>query len=96
MPKNAVDMGVEAFKVRVVVGGATLHLLSAIEPVVNVSNAAVVDVRWMLIDGTEHGDTVGFIRWSEVTAITWRWAGARKSPSKSNGADEHVRFKGTL
>jgi len=27
-----------------------------------------------VIEGTEHGDSIGWIQWSDVRAVTWRKA----------------------
>jgi hypothetical protein len=73
--KKAAEPGVEGYRVRIVMHAALLHVLSATEPVVTVSaSGQVTTVSWTAIEGTEHGDTIGFIRWSEVTAISWRKA----------------------
>jgi hypothetical protein len=72
--KTAAELGIEGFKVRVVVHGALLHVLSATEPVVTHAGGIVQHVQWAPIEGTEHGDTIGFIRWADVTAVTWRKA----------------------
>lgn len=73
--KKAAEPGIEGYRVRISLGGALLHVLSATEPVLTRSvTGDVADVAWTLIEGTEHGDTVGYVRWSEVTAITWRKA----------------------
>jgi hypothetical protein len=63
------------FRVRVVFGaGAFIHLLSETEPVVTSSCGVIENVALTLVQGTEHGDTVGFIRWSDVSCVTWRKA----------------------
>jgi hypothetical protein len=73
--KKPVTPAIEGYRVRVSLGGALLHVLSATEPVLMRSvTGDVADVAWTPIEGTDHGDTVGYIRWSEVTAITWRKA----------------------
>ncbi len=73
-PKTKEEFGVDGFKVRVVVDGAIIHVLSRTEPRVDASGRHVLGVEWDLITGTEHGDTVGFIRWESVSAISWRRA----------------------
>lgn len=61
------------YRVRVVSGGL-IHILSETEPVVTLApgNGAIESVAWKPIEDTSHGDTIGFIRWSDVTAISWR------------------------
>lgn len=62
-------------KVRVVVDGALLHLASRTEPKIKetvVGKFVRVDADW--ISSHEYGDTVGYIDWSAVTAVTWRWS----------------------
>jgi hypothetical protein len=75
-PKRANDLNnMPCWKVRVCMrGGTILHLLSKVEPVVTHANGEVKDVVMECITETEHGDTVGFIDWREVGAITWRIA----------------------
>jgi hypothetical protein len=73
-PAVAAEPRVEGWRVRVAFHGALLHLLSATEPVVRYGGGVVQSVQLELIEGTEYGDTVGFIRWSDATAITWRKA----------------------
>lgn len=74
-PKTAVEIGVPCWKVRVVFGTATLHVLSSTEPeLVQAEDGSLVGVVWEPILDTEHGDTPGFIRWADVSAVTWRRA----------------------
>jgi hypothetical protein len=72
--KTGKQIGLECFKVRIAVSGAVLHILSTTEPVVHCDGGSIASVDWEPIDGTEHGDTVGFVRWADVSAITWRKA----------------------
>ena len=51
-----------------------MHVLSKIEPVVYYSEGIISSVEIDYITDTEHGDTVGFIDWKEVSALTWRYA----------------------
>lgn len=51
-----------------------LHTISSTEPVVYVRDGEIYDVDLSEIEGTEYGDTIGFIDWSEVSAVTWRYA----------------------
>jgi hypothetical protein len=62
------------WKVRVAVPGALLHLASRTEPVPQwaASRLGGVEADW--VTGPEYGDTIGFIDWKSVTAITWRWS----------------------
>lgn len=76
--KTAKDMAlVPCWKVRVCMrGGTVLHLVSKTEPSVISENNVVLSSSMDLITETSHGDTVGFIDWREVSAITWRFAAA--------------------
>jgi hypothetical protein len=60
------------FKVRLVFPGSVLHVLSKTEPIVTTCGGKVQGVTWAIVEGTAEGDTVGFIDWSQVAAITWR------------------------
>jgi hypothetical protein len=75
-PKRANDIYVApCWKVRVVMrGGGLLHFLSKNEPVVDCEDGLLMCVQMELICGTEHGDTLGYICWPEVSAVTWRFA----------------------
>jgi hypothetical protein len=70
------------YKVRVVVPGVILHLASWDEPHREYSRAVIptpVDSVWHAdwIDDPDYGDTIGFIDWDSVAAITWRYAGTK-------------------
>ena len=73
--KTAKQMGLkQAWKVRIVLRGAFVHVVSETEPVIHWQADGSIDrVDWTPI-ACPHGDTPGYIRWSEVTAITWREA----------------------
>jgi len=75
-PKRANDLNtLPCWKVRIYVRGCgIIHLLCETEPKVIVENGVLQDVQMKCISNTEHGDTVGFIDWREVTAATWRFA----------------------
>ncbi len=83
-PKSANDLGVAegpAWTVRIAIGAMVIHCVSRTEPVVRRGGgpgAGVLGVELEPIEGTEHGDTLGFVRWSRVDAVTWRRAAARK------------------
>ena len=54
---------------------AILHLASRTEPTVHLgANGQPVGVDWEPIGGPDYGDTSGYIDWSAVTAVSWRWA----------------------
>lgn len=76
--KTHQDLGVppeqECFKVRIAILGCVLHVLSVTEPDVIEEGGVIVDVKMRLIVGTSAGDTIGFIRWADVSAVTWRKA----------------------
>lgn len=62
------------WKVRVVLHGAVLHVLSKSEPVVLFDNGHLAGVQMDLVRRTGRGDDVGYIDWSAVVAVTWRTA----------------------
>jgi hypothetical protein len=62
-----------AWRVRVCLPGSILHLTSLTEPAVHMHNGRIGDVSMKLVtSGPDSGDTVGFIDWSAVVALTWR------------------------
>ena len=70
-PKSATDCNLPPhWKIRIHVrGSGIIHAISATEPVVH-----TVGLDWTPITGTEHGDTIGFLDWNDVSAATWRFA----------------------
>lgn len=60
------------WKVRVCLPGNILHFASRTKPIMRLSAGRVSDVDMDLITGTEHGDSIGFIDWPAVLAVTWR------------------------
>lgn len=75
-PKRANDLNLQpCWKVRIHIrGGGVIHVLSSTEPSVIRDNGQVERVDLDCICGSEHGDTIGFIDWSEASAVTWRYA----------------------
>jgi hypothetical protein len=62
-----------SWKVRIWLRGAgVIHVLSCTKPVVESRNGIVLDVQLSIIEDTEHGDSIDFIDWREVSAITYR------------------------
>ena len=67
-------MTVGVYKVRVVIGAALLHFLSRTEPNLQVdADGRPIGIVADLVHG-DGGDTLGYIDWSRVTAVTWRFA----------------------
>jgi hypothetical protein len=70
----ASELGLDPhYKVRVVLPGVCLHLASKDEPKIRRhydGGGGHWDADW--IDDPRYGDTVGFIDWASVVAITWR------------------------
>jgi hypothetical protein len=79
MPKPAyapADIG-PFWRVRVCLPGSFIHLASRTEPLIKSNPTAGGPKRQVemdLIEGTEHGDNVGFIDWDAVIALTYRFA----------------------
>jgi hypothetical protein len=77
----ASELGLDPhYKVRIVLPGALLHLASKDEPRVT-DWQAPEEQQWRgngwvadWIDDHRYGDTIGFIDWNQVMAITWRWS----------------------
>ncbi len=66
---------IPCWKVRIYLKGAgILHVLSKNEPIIKRENGRIKNANIEYITDTEHGDTVGFIDWNEVSAVTWRYA----------------------
>lgn len=71
--KTAREIGQACYKVRIAGSGMLIHTISRTEPKVQLApNGSVAGILWDPILGTEYGDTIGFIQWDLVTAITWR------------------------
>ena len=58
------------YKVRVVLPGVLLHFGSLTMPTRNEDGSWNAD--W--IEHPNYGDTIGYIDWSAVIAVTWRYA----------------------
>jgi hypothetical protein len=72
-PKQASESGLSPhYKVRVVLPGALLHVASWTEPEIRPDVQTAVRADW--IADPAYGDTIGFIDWTKVLAITWRYA----------------------
>jgi hypothetical protein len=68
MPKSRLTQGLKPhFKVRIGFHGFFLHLASWTEPV---RRGGQFHADW--ITDPNYGDTVGFIDWQQVIAVTWR------------------------
>lgn len=65
------------YKVRIIVaGGAILHLVSRGAPVLVRSEGHLNHVKadWVTGSDADAGDTLAYIDWNQVVAITWRRA----------------------
>ena len=72
LAKTATERGLEPhWKVRVVLHGAMLYLASWSEPRREVGISGI-KAEW--IKEHEYGDTIGYIDWDAVVAVTWRFA----------------------
>jgi hypothetical protein len=87
VPRRIVSEPGEAFyRVRVVLPGALFNLASRTPPVVHQKAGRVTKVVAEWLTDPEQGDTVGFIDWTAVVAVTWRWSGAGSPPENRWGA----------
>jgi hypothetical protein len=69
-PLDAGTRGLQPYyKVRIALHGGVFHLASRSKPERDDNGAWHAD--W--IDDSRCGDTPGWIDWSAVTAIVWRW-----------------------
>lgn len=75
-PLKATKLGLTShFEVRLVLVGAIVHLASRTEPVPMLDDAGrLVGVTTDTITDPAYGDTLGYIDWSAVTAVSWRWS----------------------
>jgi hypothetical protein len=72
-PKQASTNGLTPhYKVRIVLPGVLLHVASWTEPCLPADHRAPVVADW--ITDPAYGDTIGFIAWDHVIAVTWRFA----------------------
>lgn len=61
------------WKVRLVFHGTVIHVLSHSEPLVHTSvDGRVTFVEMEPISDTPDGDTLGYLDWSALEAVTWR------------------------
>jgi hypothetical protein len=75
-PVSATKAGLKPhYKVRVVLSGAMLHLASWDKPkIIYEGLIGIADVRANWVNDPDYADVLGWIDWSEVKAITWRWS----------------------
>jgi hypothetical protein len=84
-PMRASEVGLEPhWKIRIIVGGAILHVASGIEPTplfeidegdgCRVLGDHVLGLKGEWIDDHEYGDTLGYIDWDALSAATWRYS----------------------
>ena len=72
-PLQATNRGLRPhYKVRVVLPGAILHLASWTEPTFPPEVRGPLVANW--INDPDYGDTIGFVDWSQMVAVTWRYA----------------------
>lgn len=76
------------YKVRIFTQGGIIHTLSRMEPRIETSDSRIDRVYWEPVVNSEHGDSVGFVAWQEVLALTWRKMSAAEI--KETGADSLV------
>lgn len=73
--KTATERGLEPhYKVRVVLPGAIIHLASMGEPKPIWEDGQLYTVVGDWLEGHDYGDTIGYIHWPNVIAVTWRWS----------------------
>jgi hypothetical protein len=67
------NTGPAVWRVRVCLPGSIIHLTSLTEPAVHMRDGRISDVSMELVTSApESGDTIGFIDWPVVVALTWR------------------------
>jgi hypothetical protein len=72
-PISATEQGLKPhYKVRVVLPAAILHVASWTEPRCVNHQTRRYEAEW--ITDPLYGDSIGFINWHRVVAVTWRWA----------------------
>lgn len=63
------------WKVRVCIPGSVIHLASWNHPeVIDTGTTRTVIAEW--IDDPDLGDSIGWIDWDHVAAVTWRYSGS--------------------
>jgi hypothetical protein len=86
---GASSSGTPCYRVKIAVPGASVfYVLSATKPVVHVEGGVIASVEMAPIEGTEHGDTLAFIRWSDVAALAWRPARIPAGAERQGDAGE--------
>lgn len=78
MSRRISPPGEECWRVRVAVTGGMFYLASAIEPTVRIGpDGRIMDIDAVWLKNPDEGDTLGFVDWSAVSAVTWRWSGTK-------------------
>lgn len=78
------------YRVRITIPGALIHLAALHEPRVTTEDGHVTNVDADWID--ELGDTIGYIDWTHVVAITWRRAASKERAKSSTSFDQDYDF----
>jgi len=74
-PITATEQGLEPhWKLRVVLPGALLHLASSTEPEIYPDSGGLESMVADWIDDHAYGDTLGYLDWTQVIAVTWRYS----------------------
>lgn len=68
------------WKVRIHTHAGIVHVVSGTEPRVKLEGGRISTVEIDYVTGHDGGDTIGFIDWCQVSAITWK----EENPDKSN------------
>lgn len=64
----------EHWKVRIIIEGNSIQCMSVTEPEVEFDpGGRVKNIKWDPITGTPDGDTIGFMDWSKVSSVTWKF-----------------------
>lgn len=67
-----VNSAPDYWKVRLAIAGGLIHVASRTQPKVVLDHGRLVQVEMDLLEGPQYGDTIGYIDWTAVKAVTWR------------------------
>lgn len=62
------------YRVQVALSDVLLHFASWSPPVLQYQMGELVDVSADWITDSDYGDTIGYIDWTAVTDVTWRYS----------------------
>lgn len=73
--KDKSNNGEPYWKVRIYIRRCgIMHLITKTEPRIKIQNGCISPLCFDIVEKTQHGDSLAYLDWSEVGAISWRYS----------------------